>query len=36
MGEPMAVCGNGVVEEFGPTPEDCDDANDDPADGCSD
>jgi len=35
-GEPMAVCGNGVVEEFGPTPEDCDDANDDPADGCSD
>jgi len=34
--EPMAVCGNGVVEEFGPTPEDCDDANDDPADGCSD
>lgn len=35
-GEPMAVCGNGVVENFGPEPEDCDDANDEPADGCHD
>lgn len=34
-GEPIAVCGNGVVEKSGPEPEDCDDANDDPADGCS-
>ncbi|HEY0136208.1 MAG TPA: hypothetical protein VGB85_19120 [Nannocystis sp.] len=35
-GEPVAVCGNGVIEAFGPTPEDCDDGNDDPDDGCSD
>jgi len=35
-GEPVAVCGNGVVEAFGPAPEDCDDGNDDPDDGCSD
>ena len=35
-GEPAAVCGNGVVEEFGAEPEDCDDGNDDPGDGCSD
>lgn len=35
-GEPVAVCGNGVVEAFGPSPEDCDDGNDDPDDGCSD
>jgi hypothetical protein len=35
-GEPDAVCGNGVVEAFGPAPEDCDDGNDDPDDGCSD
>ena len=34
-GAPMAVCGNGVVEDFGAEPEDCDDGNDDPADGCS-
>ena len=35
-GEPMAVCGNGVIEDFGAEPEDCDDGNDDPGDGCSD
>jgi cysteine-rich repeat protein len=34
-GEPVAVCGNGVTEKFGEQPEECDDANDDPADGCS-
>ena len=34
-GAPMAECGNGVVEKFGEQPEECDDANDDPADGCS-
>jgi len=32
----MAVCGNGVLEVFGPEPEECDDANLDPQDGCSD
>jgi cysteine-rich repeat protein len=35
-GEPMAECGNGVVEAFGPEPEECDDNNLDPDDGCSD
>jgi len=35
-GEPMAECGNGVLEAFGPEPEECDDANLDPIDGCSD
>jgi cysteine-rich repeat protein len=35
-GEPMAVCGNGVLEAFGPVPEECDDGNLDPDDGCSD
>ena len=34
--EPMAICGNGVLEAFGPVPEECDDANLDPLDGCSD
>lgn len=34
-GEPVAACGNGIVEDFGPTPEDCDDANDVADDGCS-
>jgi cysteine-rich repeat protein len=35
-GEPVAVCGNGVLEAFGPVPEECDDGNLDPEDGCSD
>ncbi len=35
-GEPMAECGNGVLEAFGPVPEECDDNNLDPDDGCSD
>lgn len=35
-GEPMAECGNGVLEAFGPVPEECDDGNLDPLDGCSD
>lgn len=35
-GEPVAVCGNGVLEAFGPVPEECDDSNLDPDDGCSD
>jgi len=35
-GEPMATCGNGMVEVFGPEPEECDDGNLDPDDGCSD
>jgi cysteine-rich repeat protein len=35
-GEPMATCGNGVLEPFGPEPEECDDGNLDPDDGCSD
>jgi cysteine-rich repeat protein len=30
------VCGNGVLEAFGPVPEECDDGNLDPDDGCSD
>jgi cysteine-rich repeat protein len=34
-GEPMAECGNGVLEAFGPVPEECDDGNLDPDDGCS-
>ncbi len=34
-GEPVAECGNGVVEAFGPEPEDCDDANDVASDGCN-
>jgi cysteine-rich repeat protein len=34
-GEPAPVCGDGVVQADGPEPEDCDDANDDPADGCN-
>ena len=35
-GEPMAVCGNATLEAFGPVPEECDDGNIDPGDGCSD
>ncbi len=35
-GEPTAECGNGVLEDFGPAPEECDDSNLDPDDGCSD
>ena len=35
-GEPIAVCGNGMLEDFGPVPEECDDGNLDPEDGCSD
>ncbi|MBA3548592.1 MAG: hypothetical protein H0T76_19075 [Nannocystis sp.] len=35
-GEPMAVCGNAVVEAFGAEPEECDDGNLDPDDGCND
>jgi cysteine-rich repeat protein len=35
-GEPMAACGNGVLEVFGLVPEECDDGNLDPDDGCSD
>ncbi|MBK7825028.1 DUF4215 domain-containing protein [Nannocystis sp.] len=34
-GEPMAECGNGVLEAFGLEPEECDDNNLDPDDGCS-
>ena len=34
-GEPMAECGNGILEAFGPEPEECDDNNLDPNDGCS-
>jgi cysteine-rich repeat protein len=34
-GEPVQVCGNGVLEEFGPEPEECDDGNLDPEDGCN-
>jgi cysteine-rich repeat protein len=33
-GEPLAVCGNGVLEAFGAQPEECDDANVVPDDGC--
>ncbi len=35
-GEPMGECGNGVVEAFGAEPEECDDGNLDPEDGCDD
>jgi cysteine-rich repeat protein len=35
-GVPAAECGNGVLEEFGPAPEECDDGNLAPDDGCSD
>lgn len=35
-GEPAAECGNGVLEAFGPIPEECDDGNLDPDDGCND
>ncbi len=35
-GEPMAACGNGVLEAFGAVPEECDDGNLDPEDGCDD
>jgi cysteine-rich repeat protein len=35
-GEPIATCGNGMLEAFGPAPEECDDGNLDPEDGCSD
>ena len=35
-GEPMAVCGNGMLEAFGSVAEECDDGNLDPNDGCSD
>ena len=34
--EPMPVCGNGVVEPWGPEPEECDDGDLDPIDGCDD
>ena len=34
-GEPVPECGNGVVEASGPEPEDCDDGNDVPSDGCN-
>jgi len=35
-GGPAPSCGNGVLEAFGPEPEECDDGNLDPEDGCSD
>ncbi len=35
-GEPIAVCGNGMLEAFGVVPEECDDGNLDPEDGCDD
>jgi cysteine-rich repeat protein len=34
-GEPMTECGNGVLEAFGLEPEECDDNNVAPDDGCS-
>ena len=34
--EPVAVCGNGMLEAFGAVPEECDDGNLDPEDGCDD
>ena len=34
-GEPLPVCGDGVLDDFGPLPEECDDGNLDPDDGCS-
>lgn len=33
-GESIAVCGNSILEAFGPVPEECDDGNLDPEDGC--
>ena len=33
--DPMAECGNGILEAFGPEPEECDDGNLDPSDGCN-
>jgi cysteine-rich repeat protein len=35
-GEPVPTCGNGALEAFGAVPEECDDGNLDPDDGCSD
>ncbi len=35
-GDPTVECGNGMLEAFGPVPEECDDGNLDPDDGCSD
>ncbi len=35
-GEPMALCGNGMLEAFGAVPEECDDGNLEPEDGCDD
>jgi cysteine-rich repeat protein len=32
---PIAECGNGNLEAFGDVPEECDDGNLDPDDGCS-
>jgi cysteine-rich repeat protein len=32
---PIAECGNGVLDAFGDVPEECDDGNLDPDDGCS-
>ena len=32
---PIAECGNGMLEAFGDVPEECDDGNLDPDDGCS-
>jgi cysteine-rich repeat protein len=32
---PIAECGNGILEAFGDVPEECDDGNLDPDDGCS-
>ncbi|HEY0134367.1 MAG TPA: DUF4215 domain-containing protein [Nannocystis sp.] len=34
--EPQPVCGNGVLEKFGRVPEECDDGNLIPDDGCDD
>ncbi len=34
--DPGPVCGNGVLEPFGDEPEECDDGNLNPDDGCSD
>ncbi len=35
-GEPVAQCGNGIVEAFGSEPEECDDGNLEALDGCDD
>jgi cysteine-rich repeat protein len=35
-GEPIAECGNGIIEASGAIPEECDDGNLDPLDGCDD